>query len=192
MIIFIYFFIITTMTSQELSDMVFAIKDKITDKEFKDIMEKLSVKNQEEDKPELYEFTYMKIRKPTIEKDEGCSFVYNFANYKIKTKDVVFKEDDQFKRELLSNKHNWLHTMPFMLSKSKTQNYYILHQGCLGMCDNSVIDMYCKNPLADEDSDDDDCDCDFGCDKCMYRLLKKKKGAEIRYRKMIGISIKKK
>lgn len=179
------------MTAQELSNMVFAIKDKITDKEFKEIMDKLSVKNKEEDKSELYEFTYMKMRKPTLDKD-GYSFAYNFANYKIKTKNVVFEEDDQFKEEFLSNKHNWVYTMPFMLTKSKTQNYYVLSWGCLGMVDNSVIDMYCKNPLADEDSDDDDCECSDGCDKCMYSSLKKKKGAEIRYRKMIGLSIKKK
>lgn len=189
------FFYYHKMTAQELSNMVFAIKDKITDKEFKDIMDKLSVKNEEEDKPELYEFTYMKMRKPTLDKD-GPSFVYNFANYKIKTKNVVFKDDDdddQFKRELLSNKHNWLYTMPFMLSKSKTHNYYILSKGCLGMCANSILDMYCDNPLADEDNDDDNdnCECDCDCDKCIYTALKKKKGADIRYRKMIGLSIKK-
>ena len=38
------------MSAQELSNMVFAIKDKITDKEFKDLMDKLSIKNQEDKK----------------------------------------------------------------------------------------------------------------------------------------------
>lgn len=181
------------MTSHELADMIYSVKEKLTDKEFKDIMEKLSIKKEEEeDTPELYEFTYMKMRKPFLDKDE-VGFVYNFANYKIKTKNVVFEDDDQFKKELLSNNHNWLYTMPFMLSKSKTQNYYVLSKGCLGMGNNSVIDMYCSNPLADSDDDDDDeCVCEDGCDKCLYTALKKKKGAEIRYRKMIGLSIKKK
>jgi len=180
------------MTSKKIADSIFNIKEKLTDKEFKEIMDKLSIKNKEEDKVELYEFTYMKMRKPTLDKN-GHSFIYNFANYKIKTKNVVFKnddDDDQFKRELLSNDHNWLHTMPFMLSKSKTQNYYILSQGCMSMCSNSVLDMHCENPLADEDDDDDDDNSE--CDKCIYTALKKKKGEDIRYRKMIGLSIKKK
>ena len=47
------------MTSQELSNMIFNIKDKITDKEFKDIMDKLSVKNEEE-KQDTYELRYIK------------------------------------------------------------------------------------------------------------------------------------
>ena len=182
------------MSAQELSNMVFSIKDKITDKDFKDIMDKLSIKNEEEDKLELYEFTYMKMRKPTLDKD-GRGFVYNFTNYKIKTKNVVFKENNRFK-ELLSNNDNWIYTAPFRLSKSKTHNYYVLSYGNLDidMCDNSILDMYCNNPLADddtEDNDDSDCDCDWGCDKCIYTALKKKKGADIRYRKMIGLSMKK-
>lgn len=185
------------MTSRDLSDMIFSIKDKITDKEFKDIMDKLSIKNkeeEEEDKVELYEFTYMKMRKPIVF-NEGYSFIYNFSNYKIKTKDVVFEQDDIFKQQFLSNQFNWVHTMPFMLTKSKTQKYHILSEGCLGMCANSVNDMFCKNPLADEensDDDDNDCECENGCDKCMYSIMKKNKGAEIRYRRMIGLSIKKK
>ena len=184
------------MMSEEISDLIFSIKEKLTDKEFKDIMDKLSIKNkeEEEDNPELYEFTYMKMRKPTLLKEEdGYNFLYNFSNYKIKTKDVVFEDDDQFKRELLSNNHNWLYTMPFMLTKIKNKNYYLLREGCQGMCANSVIDIYCKNPLVDDsDDDDNECECEYGCDKCIYIALKKKKGAEIRYRKMIGISIKKK
>ena len=48
------------MTSQELSNMVFAIKDKISDKEFKDLMDKLSVKNKEEKEEGLYIFEYIK------------------------------------------------------------------------------------------------------------------------------------
>lgn len=52
------------MTAQELSNMVFAIKNKITDKEFKDIMEKLSVKNEEEDC--FYEFSYIE-QTPIVE-----------------------------------------------------------------------------------------------------------------------------
>jgi len=181
------------MTAQELSNMIFAIKEKISDKEFKDIMDKLSVKNEKEDKPELYEFTYMKMRKPSLDSDGNLDLHYNLCNYKIKTKDVVFEKDDQFKREMISNANNWVYTMPFMLTKSNTQNYHILGEGCFGMCACSVIEMYCGNPLAESDEEEeDDCDCEWGCDKCIYPKMKNKKGATIRYRKMIGLSIKKK
>lgn len=181
------------MTAQELSNMVFAIKEKISDKEFKDIMDKLSVKNEKEDKPELYEFTYMKMREPNLDSDGNLDLHYNFCKYKIKTKDVVFEEDDQFKSEMISNTHNWLYTYPFMLTLSKTQKYWVLGKGCFGMCANSVIEKYCENPLAGSDEEEeDDCVCVWGCDKCIYPKMKNKKGATIRFRKMIGLSIKKK
>lgn len=48
------------MTSQEISNMIFNIKDKITDKEFKDIMEKLSIKHEEDKKEDTYELRYIK------------------------------------------------------------------------------------------------------------------------------------
>ena len=46
------------MTSQELSNMIFSIKDKISDKEFKDIMEKLSIKHEEDKIENNYELRY--------------------------------------------------------------------------------------------------------------------------------------
>lgn len=46
------------MTSHELADMIYSVKEKLTDKEFKDIMEKLSIKKKEEE--DVYEFKYIK------------------------------------------------------------------------------------------------------------------------------------
>jgi hypothetical protein len=182
------------MTSHELADMIYSVKEKLTDKEFKDIMDKLSIKNKKEDEPELYEFTYMKMREPTVEKFSRYTFGYNFCNYKIKTKDVVFDEDDEFKKRLLNNVWNGLHTLPFMLTKSENKKYYVLKEACQGMCANSIVDKFCVNPLADDSDEDEEneCECDWGCDKCMYTKMKENKGVEIRYRKMIGLSIKKK
>ena len=37
------------MASQEIADMIFNLKDKLSDKEFKDIMDKLSIKKKEEE-----------------------------------------------------------------------------------------------------------------------------------------------
>jgi len=41
------------MTTHEIADMIFAIKEKLTDSEYKDIMEKLAVKHTEEKKENL-------------------------------------------------------------------------------------------------------------------------------------------
>ena len=75
------------MTSKKIADNIFNIKEKLTDKEFKDIMDLLSIKNkeEEEDEVELYEFTYMKMRKPQVFKFDNSSstYGYNFADYKI-------------------------------------------------------------------------------------------------------------
>lgn len=184
------------MTSQELSDMVFAIKDKITDKEFKDIMDKLSVKNKEEDNAELYEFTYMKMRKPQVFKFENSSstYGYNLADFKIKTKKIII--DSNIDPDVITNENNCLHEVSFKLSKVKFKNYYKLSKGHFcgnGVSiDNSIREDYFKNPLATDDEDSDsDCDCDWGCDKCIFKNLKKQKGVNIMYRKMIALSIKK-
>jgi len=76
------------MTAQELSNMVFSIKDKITDKEFKDLMDKLSVKNEEE--KDTYEFKYVKTKCNLAQIGCGCccdEIGYRFTQT-IKTKKV--------------------------------------------------------------------------------------------------------
>ena len=191
-------FIIDIMSAKELSNMVFSIKDKITDKEFKDIMDKLSIKNEKEkeDEVELYEFTYMKMRKPQVFKfHNSCStYGYNLADYKIKTKNIII--DSNIDPDVITNKNNYLHKVAFNLSKVKNKNYYKLSKGIFsgGPIDNSIREDYLKNPLASDDEghdEDGDCDCDWGCDKCIFKNLKKQKGVDIMYRKMIGLSLKK-
>lgn len=184
------------MTSKKIADNIFNIKEKLTDKEFKDIMDLLSIKNkeEEEDEVELYEFTYMKMRKPQVFKFDNSSntYGYNLADYKIKTKKVII--DPSIDPDIKTNENNYLQKVAFRLSKVKFKNYYKLSKGHFGegMIDNSIKEDYFKNPLASDDEDSDgDCDCDWGCDKCIYKHLKKQKGVNIIYRKMIGISIKK-
>ena len=72
------------MTSQELSNMVFAIKEKITDKEFKDIMDKLSIKNEEEDC--LYEFSYVEQTQITKCDDDDDIDKYYVLKTKLRKK----------------------------------------------------------------------------------------------------------
>ena len=184
------------MTSKKIADNIFNIKEKLTDKEFKDIMDLLSIKNkeEEEDEVELYEFTYMKMRKPQVFKFDNSSstYGYNFADYKIKTKKIII--DTSIDLDIITNENNYLQKVAFRLSKVKFKNYYKLSKGHFGegMIDNSIKEDYFKNPLATDDEDSDgDCDCDWGCDKCIYKHLKKQKVVNIMYRKLIGLSIKK-
>ena len=63
------------MTSHELSNMIYDIKEKLTDKEFKDLMDKLSIKNEEEEEC-FYEFTYLE-QEVSIE-GQGAGDIENF------------------------------------------------------------------------------------------------------------------
>jgi hypothetical protein len=186
------------MTSKKIADSIFNIKEKLTDKEFKDIMDLLSIKNKEEkeDKVELYEFTYMKMRKPEVFKFDHSSYTYgyNFANYKIKTKKVIIDPEFYYMGDIITDETNYLQRVAFKLSKVKNKNYYKLSKGifCGGPIDNCITEDYFKNPFtSDNEDEDNDCDCDYGCDKCFLPNEKKRKGVNIMYRKMIGISIKK-
>ena len=49
------------MSSQEIADMVFNFKDKLTDKEFKDVMDKLAIKKKEDEN--MYIVRYIKQKK---------------------------------------------------------------------------------------------------------------------------------
>lgn len=184
------------MTAEKLADSIFNIKEKLTDKEFKDIMDLLSIKNKEEkeNEVELYEFTYMKMRKPQVFKFDNSSYTYgyNLADYKIKTKKVII--DPDIDNDILTNNNNYLQKVAFRLSKVKYKDYYKISKGHFGegMIDNSIKEDYFKNPFTSDNEDEDsDCDCEWGCDKCFFPNEKKRKGVNIMYRKMIGISIKK-
>ena len=180
------------MTSQEIADKILSLKEEISDKDFKDIMDLLNIKNKEENDVELYEFTFMKMRKPQVNKFPKSSntFGYNFADYKIKTKNVIIDKDVD--TDVLTNKNNILQRMAFNLHKIKDKNYYILSKGYFGMVGNSIIEDTLKNPfVSDDDDDENECDCDWGCDKCIYEKMKNEKFVNILYRKMIGISLKK-
>ena len=87
------------MTAQELSNMVFAIKEKITDKEFKDIMDKLSIKNDEEDC--LYEFSYVEQTQITKCDDDDDIDKYYVLKTKLRKKIIrkIVMEDTCLKLE---------------------------------------------------------------------------------------------
>ena len=91
------------MTSQELSNMIFNIKDKITDKEFKDLMDKLSVKHKEDER-DTYELRYIKRDTrlfPTKYRNIGWRL-----NEKIKTKKVKLGDVFNFDIDRIIEKQN--------------------------------------------------------------------------------------
>jgi hypothetical protein len=67
------------MTSKELSNMIFDIKEKLTDKEFKDIMEKLSLTHKKEEVQQLYEFQYIEVERKVVSID-GIIKYYHLEN----------------------------------------------------------------------------------------------------------------
>ena len=71
-----YYIHFSIMTSQELSNMIYDIKEKLTDKEFKDIMDKLSLTHKEE---KLYEFQYIEVERNVVSVD-GCIKYYELEN----------------------------------------------------------------------------------------------------------------
>jgi len=74
------------MTSKEIADMIYNFKDKLTDKEFKDIMDKLSIKNKEEqeEQEDIYVVRYIK-QKPILSYDGDGDLYYKFSTkYKIR------------------------------------------------------------------------------------------------------------
>ena len=92
-----------TMTAQELSNMVFSIKDKITDKEFKDLMDKLSVKNEEE--KDTYEFKYVKTKYELAQ--IGCECCCDEIGYK-------FTQKIKTKKVKLTTNKRWCRIEPIM------------------------------------------------------------------------------
>ena len=71
------------MTSHELSNMIYDIKEKLTDKEFKDLMDKLSIKNEEEC---FYEFIYLEQRVSIEGQDDDDIEKCYLMTPKLKTK----------------------------------------------------------------------------------------------------------
>jgi hypothetical protein len=100
------------MTSHELADMIYSLKEKLTDKEYKDIMEKLSVKKKEEEEAgNVYVLKYVitKIKMTYIgveEWEEGeRELGYNF-NSKIKTKKVILGKGGGTREYLIKYNNN--------------------------------------------------------------------------------------
>ena len=133
------------MTSQELADMIFSVKEKLTDKEFKDIMEKLSVKKEEEEK-DVYEFRYLKTSTHMCE--IGCqecvgeNIGYKFRS-KVKTRKVKLSEDVRWRciEKIMKNINNDNgHIYDDLFIEKIGDEYYL--DFCDADCDITIL----KNP----------------------------------------------
>jgi len=159
------------MTSHELADMVFAIKDKITDKEFKDIMEKLSIKNEEE--KDTYEFKYVKTKYNLSE--IGCGACMNEIGYsfrqKIKTKKVKLSENKRWCRiEAIMKdiKNDKGHLYNFNLTNENNEYYLDIGSDAHMCCDFITL----QNPkLNDKELDNSEVYIQY--DKILAISLKK-------------------
>jgi len=138
------------MTAQELSNMVFAIKDKITDKEFKDIMDKLSIKNEEE--KDTYEFKYVKTKYKMAKVGGECcgdEIGYKFTQ-KIKTRKVKLTDNKRWCRieAIMRDIKNDLGNLyKFSLSLDIEDNeYYLELEKDERCCDYLIL----QNPKLDD------------------------------------------
>jgi len=110
------------MTSKELSNMVFAIKDKITDKEFKDMMDKLSIKNKEEEENNLYEFIYIKqINVKEYDDDKECVNIL-VSNKKQKQVKIFNETNESIESIIKKIDADLINEIDFYYNKPKNEN----------------------------------------------------------------------
>ena len=144
------------MTSQELSNMIFNIKDKITDKEFKDIMDKLSVKNEEE-KQDTYELRYIK-RDTRVGRITNKNIGWRM-NDKIKIKKVKLADVCNCNINRIIEKQNGF----FEDIDATRYNYYITKKDgdrYFGIKNGKEVEWLQNHDVRDEDGDvDDEDDC---------------------------------
>ena len=79
------------MTAQNVASLLYDIKQKITDKEFKDIMDALGGVHKNEEKKDVYLFKYYKMKMDVRRLHDGQ--MGNRLKYKYKERKVVLHED---------------------------------------------------------------------------------------------------
>ena len=165
------------MASQELADMIYDIKQKLTDEEYKNIMNMLSIKNKEEG--EMYEVRYIKQKRKLSYKEGGMYYKFE-PKYKIKKvklypncinlKEII----DEIIERIGEDK---CYRIPAFEITKKNDECFI------GPAEEDII--WCNNPYDDKglckcgNCDDDDED------------RKNEKGAFVGFREILIIDIKK-
>ena len=106
------------MTTHDLSNMIFNIKEKLTDAEFKEIMEKLSIKHREEAN-DMYEFIFYK-QKMVLERVDGVLTNVMKLKHKKLTIKIDFALGIRFEKvvEMIEN-GTWINRIQFSHNKNK-------------------------------------------------------------------------
>ena len=108
------------MSAQNVASLMYDIKEKITDKEFKEIMDALGVVHKNEKKEDVYLFKYYKMKLDVGRMHDGN--MGNRLKYKYKETKVVLHEKlkvgDNFIDRLMSNIKSGL-DYEFYISKDK-------------------------------------------------------------------------
>lgn len=146
------------MASQELGDMIYNIKEKLTDKEFKDIMDKLAIKNKEEEGT-IYEVRYIK-QKRKLTYSGGGLFYEIEPKYKLKKVKVLDGEEmmktliDEMIEMINENKEHKI--PPLNISKKNGEYYFEFAVNPIIWCNNPYTKTKCD--CGNCESDDDECE----------------------------------
>ncbi len=92
------------MTAQNVASLMYDIKEKITDKEFKDIMDALGVVHKEDKKQDVYLFKYYKMKLDVGRMSDGV--MGNRLKYRYKETKVVLHDSltgDGFINRIMNN-----------------------------------------------------------------------------------------
>jgi len=147
------------MTSQEIADMVFNFKDKLTDKEFKDVMDKLAIKKKDEGN--IYEVRYIKQKRKLTYGDGGLFYKID-PSYKVKN--VKIPDGDEELKNLIDElieviKDNKSYKIPPIdIRKKNGENYFTFSANPILWCNNPYqkkANCECGNCESDDDEDDD-------------------------------------
>jgi hypothetical protein len=130
------------MTAQNVASLMYDIKEKITDKEFKDIMDALGVVHKDDKKQDVYLFKYYKMKMDINRMWDGR--MGNRLKYKYKEIEVVLHEDlDDAKINRLMNNIKQGIDYEFIIYKKKEKNNYpVLHTAQKSVEDLEPIEDY--------------------------------------------------
>ena len=165
------------MTAQNVSPLIYEIKEKITDKEFKDIMDALGVVHKDEEKQDVYLFKYYKMELDIGRMDNGR--MGNRLKYKYKERKVIL--EGCIKNRIERENHNIMDSIKagmnyefYIIKNKKDREKY--PKLCIAHKNITTLE-----PMSLQNDDDDDDDDEDDYDKLVY----------LEYNDIIPISIEK-
>lgn len=139
------------MTAQNVASLMYDIKEKITDKEFKDIMDALGVAHKKEEQQDVYLFKYYKMKLDVGRLHRGA--MGNRLKYKYKETKVVLHPDFQdigFINRIMNNIKQGL-DYEFYIKKDREnkETYPVLSRAC-----KTIESLECMKDASDNNDDD--------------------------------------